>query len=251
MTKKLLIIFLSLGIISINPNSFLISFNEKFKTNLDISNFSLLPYAKAENGSFYFNLANKSLGKRDYKKAIEYGEKALNYYINNKIINKEYFLIHTTIGVAKLESGDNVGAIEILSRGIGISKDTYGFNLRGRAKLAIKDFEGAINDFTEAINYSAKDDKKNLLDLYPRRAWAYLLNGDFEKSIADYSNAISITPQTNYYLLRGFSRYQLGDYKGNCEDILNAEKIKNEYAYTEKLNIDFRKLKEDGKCALY
>ena len=211
-----------------------------------LTNFSLLPKVFAESGSEYFDKASNSLAKRDYQNAILYGQKGIDLFIKNgKQSDIKYSLIHTIIAVAKMESGDNKGAVDILTKSIAINPDTYSYSLRGMARQETKDYKGSIQDFTNAIKLYKGNDKKMKVDSYTKRGYVRLLSGDYKGAIQDYTVAIEIFPEASYYMLRGYNKYLTGDFRGNCEDIFMAEKIgtldQNE----------INKMKDNFKCLLF
>ena len=89
------------------------------------------------------------------------------------------------------------------------------------AKDKLKDFSGAIADYTKAI------------EIEPNYATAFHDRGitkgklkDFSGAIADYTRAIEIDP--NYataYFNRGVSKFYLGDMIGACKDARKAQAL--------------------------
>ena len=210
------------------------------------TNISFLPKVLAESGSEYFDKASNSLAKRDYQNAILYGQKGIDLFIKNgNQSDIKYSLIHTVIAVAKMESGDNEGAVDTLTKSIAINPDNYSYSLRGMARQETKDYKGSIQDFTNAIKLYKGDDKKMKVDSFTKRGYVRLLSGDYKGAIQDYTVAIEIFPEASFYMLRGYNKYLIGDYKGNCEDIFIAEKIgtidQNE----------INKMKDNFKCLLF
>ena len=211
-----------------------------------LANISLLPKVLAESGNYYFQQALEALEKKDYANAIFYGEKGLEYYRKrNKTKSPEYVGLLTLVGLAKMESGNLLGAIEDFEESVLISPDSYGYSLLGMAKEKAKDFEGAIEALTKSIEAYKGSDKEMILDLFKRRGFARLQHGDYEGAINDYSEAIKILPDASFYILRGYSKFLTGDFRGNCEDIFMAEKI----GTLDQNVID--KVKDDYKCLLF
>ncbi len=211
-----------------------------------LTNISLLPKVFAESANDYFEKANSSLAKKDYQSAIIYGEKGIDLFIKNgKESDIKYSLLQTIVAVAKMESGDNKGAVDILTKAIETNPDTYNYNLRGMARQETKDFKGSIEDFTNSLKLIKGSDKNMKLDLIQKRGYVRFISGDYTGAIQDYTNAIEIMPNASYYMLRGYNKYLTGDYKGNCEDIFMAEKIgtldQNE----------INKMKDNFKCLLF
>ena len=85
---------------------------------------------------------------------------------------------------------------------------------QGVEKYKVGNFQGAIDDYTRAI------------EINPQYAAAYQLRGssksilgDIQGAIADYTKVIEIDPQdANAYQLRGIAREKVNDLEGACRD---------------------------------
>jgi protein O-mannosyl-transferase len=92
------------------------------------------------------------------------------------------------------------------------------YNNRGNAKNNIKDFQGAIEDFTKAIEL-----KPNYVFAYNNRGNAYKTIGDPDKAIKDFNKAIELSPNTaEAYYNRGNSYYKNGDFEMAIENFNKA-----------------------------
>ena len=211
-----------------------------------LTNITLLPKVLAESGNYYLQQTYEAFKKEDNGSIIFYGEKGIEYYRKRKETKSpEYVSLLTFVGLAKMESGNFLGAIENFEESILISPDSYGYSLLGSAKEKAKDFEGAIEALTKSIEAYKGSDNKMILDLFKRRGFARLQHGEYKGAIDDYSEAIKIIPDASFYMLRGYSKFLTGDFRGNCEDIFMAEKIG-----TLDQNL-INKVKEDYKCLLF
>ena len=117
-------------------------------------------------------------------------------------------------GSDKAEKGDHDGAISDYTRAIEIDpqNDDAFFN-RGNSKVELKDYYGAISDYTRAIEIRPAD------DAYFNRGKAKSDLKDYKGSILDFSKAIEINPQyANAFKNRSISKENIGDIKGACED---------------------------------
>ena len=73
-----------------------------------------------------------------------------------------------------------------------------------------KDYEGAIEDFTKAINK-----RSSYLDAYYYRGVAKARLGDYESAIADYSIVLKMNKWDDGAALnRGRAKFSIGDYEG-------------------------------------
>ncbi|MEH2464591.1 tetratricopeptide repeat protein, partial [Nostoc sp.] len=122
-------------------------------------------------------------------------------------------------GNDKREKKDYQGAVEDYSQAIKINlnyADAY-YN-RGFARSALEDNKGAIEDYSQVIKINP-----NYADAYYNRGLARYALKDYKGAIEDYSQAIKINPNSYYaYTDRGLARYALKDYKGAIEDYSQA-----------------------------
>lgn len=116
--------------------------------------------------------------------------------------------------------------------------DTY--SLRGVSRYMLKNYQGAINDYTKAINL--KTHHKIIrtavgqpidFDFYNRGSSKFMID-NFEGAIEDYTKAIeilkgmrdtkigSVHPIENYYSYRGNARIKLGHFGDAIEDYTKA-----------------------------
>ena len=95
---------------------------------------------------------------------------------------------------------------------------------RGISKDDLKDYEGAIADFTKAIELDP-----DFATYYSNRGKDKIILKDYTGAIADYTKAIELNPSNaTYYSNRGLAKYRLNqnecpDFKkacelGNCEN---------------------------------
>ena len=102
------------------------------------------------------------------------------------------------------------------------------FFVKGKQKLKSLDFNGAIADFTKAIEL-----KSNYPDAYIKRAYARDGLEDYKGAINDYNKAIELHPDwTEAYLNRGFAKYYLRDFEGGCADFSKAGKLGDTTGYS-------------------
>ncbi|MCX6772056.1 MAG: hypothetical protein NTX79_08480 [Candidatus Micrarchaeota archaeon] len=99
--------------------------------------------------------------------------------------------------------------------------DALSYENRGFAKSRLKDYEGAIADYGEAIRLSPKD-----AGAFQNRGIDKLHLGDPKGAIEDCSMAISLDPfNADAYFNRGNVKQALGDKKGAKEDYLRAAEL--------------------------
>jgi lipoprotein NlpI len=129
-------------------------------------------------------------------------------------------------GDAKRAKGDFNGAITDYSKAIELKPDDYdAYNNRGIAKLDKRDFDGAVADCTKAI-----DLKPDLAIAYNNRGIAKTDKGDFDGAIADCTKAIAIKPDSvEAYNSRGIAKGHKGDFDGAITDYSKAIELKPDY----------------------
>ena len=90
-----------------------------------------------------------------------------------------------------------------------ITRETLAYNNRGNAKSDLQDYQGAIADYTKAIEINPQ-----LAPAYYNRGLAKYDLKDYQGAIADYSKAIEINPQyADAYYNRGLAKELVRDLK--------------------------------------
>ena len=97
-------------------------------------------------------------------------------------------------------------------------------NIRFRSaglKFDRGNYQGAIDDYTKAIEINPKYDLA-----YSNRGVARVKLGDTQGAIADYNKAIEINPQdAAHYYKRGTAKELVGDLEGACADWEEASSL--------------------------
>ena len=137
---------------------------------------------KKADGERYFDLGNQAMQKKDYVNAIYFFDKSLEY----------------------ISYGDN----------------TYAN--RAYCKGELKDFTGAINDYSKAINLNPH--KKHAW-VYNNRAYTYYLLMDYNKGLQDAHTALSLEKNANYFGMRANIYGMLFMYQSAINDFNEAIKI--------------------------
>ncbi len=136
----------------------------------------------------------------------------------------EDFLIR---GEEKYRKGDRQGAIEDFSQAIELNPNyVNAYYNRGIVRYILGDNKGAIADFNEVLRINP-----NLFQAYVNRGNARDDSGDSQGAIADYNEALRINPSdSKAYYNRGVTRSRLGDNKGAIADYNEALRINPNYA---------------------
>lgn len=96
---------------------------------------------------------------------------------------------------------------------LGYSQRVSEFMERGRAKYKKQDYQGAIADFTRAVEISP-----HYALAYYSRANAKIQSQDLEGALFDYTRAIANNPDADTYFSRGNLKARLQDYSGAIPD---------------------------------
>src|SRR6266496_3347586 len=105
-------------------------------------------------------------------------------------------------------------------------KEANGYNERGIAKGVKGDIDGAIADFTRAIELYPK-----YSTAYTNRGLAKKNKGDLDGAIADCNRAIELDPKdAGAYSNRGIAKQAQGDLKGAIADYTRAIELDPKYA---------------------
>ena len=122
----------------------------------------------------------------------------------------------------KFQKRDYAGAIEDLSRAIELDPKEYRiYGLRGAAKLEVGDWDGALLDYNKVIELNPS----NALG-YSGRASAKHRKNDLAGAIQDYSEALTRAPRTaDHWVNRGAVKLQNDDYPGAIADCKKALEI--------------------------
>lgn len=92
---------------------------------------------------------------------------------------------------------------------------------RAVAYVSQQQFQEAIADFSEALKITPKDPS-----IYERRAYVAMKMNDLDKALADYSEAIKLNPnEVRYYLLRSYIFETKGDLKNSMADTEKVLKL--------------------------
>jgi tetratricopeptide (TPR) repeat protein len=109
-------------------------------------------------------------------------------------------------------------ATEDCAEAIRMRQDAVFYYTRGRIYFGLEEYDKAIADYSEAIRIGSDSFKKKT-DLFVGRGLAYTMLNDYTKAIADFSEEIRLEPDDAYGLeLRAQMYHHLGEYVKAIED---------------------------------
>jgi tetratricopeptide (TPR) repeat protein len=127
-------------------------------------------------------------------------------------------------GNSKKKAKDFKGAIQDFTKAIEINpKYSSAYNNRGSARGSLSDFKNALADFNKAVEYDTLN-----VDAFFNRALVKAKLNDVKGSLKDFNRAIILNPANgDYYTKRGIARSLLGDQKGSCLDFAKGAELGN------------------------
>jgi tetratricopeptide (TPR) repeat protein len=125
-------------------------------------------------------------------------------------------------GIEKGKEGDLDGAIADFTRAVELNpKDDAPYYNRAQAKRLKKDAAGAIADYTRAIELGSTNPAA-----YNNRGNARAENNDRDGAIADYTHAIELKPDyARAYYNRAVAKKEKGDATGAAADFKRAQEL--------------------------
>jgi len=101
------------------------------------------------------------------------------------------------------------------------------YTSRGNAWGINGQYDKAISDFDEAIRLNPRDALT-----YVNRGHARYRKGDNDRAIADYGEAIRLNPlNANYYLQRGYTQFWLGRFDASWPDLTESLRLNTNQPY--------------------
>ena len=158
-------------------------------------------------------------------------------------------------GNAKAHKGDYDGAIGDYTRAIELNpQNCYSYCDRGMAKGQKGDLDGAISDFNQAIEINPRDCYS-----YYSRGYTKYLKGDLDGAITDDTQAIELNPRladadlADAYRNRGRAKGKKGDVDGAIADDTQAIEINPRYAdaYADRATVKEKKGDHEGALSDY
>ena len=248
--KKKLVLFSKLKSILVGDESLEFGYQD-FESRINSTNCCLKQMAKKEE---FFDEYNKYAG--ELEKLYNSGDFVNVIKICKKILKKnKYFyfanelIAHSNYGIKNYQEALDNYTITILKCNAAfedVNHDIYFY--RGMCKYFIDDFEGAIKDYSEAINRDTWSEESSY---YEFRGYCNDELGNLNEARIDYTKALEINlyKDADIYYARGIVSYKLDEYKYAIKDINLAIKKTNDkdekIKYKE--NLEIIKMEEKSK----
>ena len=185
-----------------------------------------IPPGTAVNGMLYWFMdfptfpvnLNISIGQDVFQFNIAIASKS--EFISNSKINEIGFYLNE--GLSKMKLNDFQGAIQDYNNAIVLdSKYALTYLSRGVANLKLENYHDAIKDFNKAIELNLKE-----ASVYFGRAKAKRYLQDYNGALSDFNKAIEINPNDeNMYYFRGLTKSYLKEYQEAIKDYNKAIEI--------------------------
>lgn len=130
-------------------------------------------------------------------------------------------------GVKKVQRKDYAGAFADLNQIIQLDPEYHkAYYERGNLYFTLGEYQAAIENYTQAIDLQPD---LYLIAYYRNRGLARTQIKDYQGAITDFSHALQINPRMGeIYQQRGDARSQLGDRQGAMEDYQKAANLRAE-----------------------
>lgn len=171
--------------------------------------------------------AEANFEKKNYSEALNNLDTIL-LKINPKNLDAWNFKGHV-----KQHTKDFKGAIDAFSRAIEIDAQNYpAFYDRGICKARSKDFDGALSDINRGM---AIDSAKKWIGYNNIAFFIKFEQKDYQGALTLFDEAIKLNPEFDYaYNNRGYAKLQLNDLKGARQDITKSLSLNDQNAYAYK-----------------
>ncbi len=157
-----------------------------------IEDYSLVLQYDSRNFNAYANMANAQYRKGDYSEALVSSNEAIHLSPENDSAHFLRGAINYYLNNYKEAIVDCTQAIRL-----GSSQLDRVYYIRANSRFKVKDIEGAIADYTEALEYD-----RYFLDALWERGEIYRRDDNFDLAIADYDQIIEINPEYVHAYIR-------------------------------------------------
>ncbi|WP_338760766.1 tetratricopeptide repeat protein [Bernardetia sp. ABR2-2B] len=235
-------------------------------------------FAQSESATSYIDKANEKIEKKEYKEALD----ILSFAISEMPDSMNLYSMRGSLFQAfKLYDKAILDYSLGIEKAYNLKNKAFFLSNRGEMKVYIMDYEGAYNDFIQAIetdstnldalnNLAAVCDEvnkpnetlkylnqvikvdSNYVPAYVNIGFKYQVMGKYQESIKFFDKAIKLAPNKPLgYSNRSYSKFKIGDIKEALEDVNYSIELfpTNSYAYKIRALILIEKNKLKKACA--
>jgi tetratricopeptide (TPR) repeat protein len=103
----------------------------------------------------------------------------------------------------------------------GFSQSAEDFNVAGLMKIQVKDYEGAVTAFDNAIKLDSTNDA-----YYFHRGLSKTLTHDYTNAIEDYSHSLDLKPNATVNYMRAIAEIEMKQYANAFDDLNKSFDLK-------------------------
>ena len=184
--------------------------------NFDAKNLQNVSVAYATSDeAHYMQLANSSMDKQNYNKAIEYFTKVIQ-------INPNNFEAYNGRGLAYLYMQNFNSSVENFTKSIQLNPNSpMAYSNRGISYAQLQKYPQALADFNKAIQLNPND-----FEPYNSRGTTYYILKNYNSAIQDFSKVIQLDPNNaDAYHSRGLCYKKLGQVTKAQADLAKAKQL--------------------------
>jgi serine/threonine-protein kinase len=140
----------------------------------------------------------KEVGDEGFRFSEEgHWEMAIQKYREAISMDPAFGLAYRNLGYALNRVGQFKEAVEVLTKAVSLTTQDAPlhriYDLLGFSKMSLKDYAGAVADFTSSLKYSANDPRVLI-----HRAEAHAQVGEFSKALQDLNRALRLEPANRH-----------------------------------------------------
>jgi tetratricopeptide (TPR) repeat protein len=235
-----------------------ISIGKQYSSALSIQKDILILFGTFISVPLYFYFRNKVFDEMSAIKTRSFISGLISYFITAVLVTVLAVIIipsnHDTAeeyfkkGTTKYDAKDFLGAIQDYTKAVEINPNlSEVYSARAAAKIKNKDYNGAIQDCNKILEL---DDKNSTA--YTTRGFIKNYISDYRGAILDFTKALDInTNDAKSYLGRSVAEYNISEYIKSVQDNSKALEINPNYAeaYFNRGVDKFKKGDKKGACS--
>lgn len=195
------------------------------------SYYSFSQHEDKKKGVEFMNSGGEKLRNKDTIGAIYDYTKAIESF--NDKNDGGLILVYHWRGSLKAALKDYRGAIQDLSKAIEIApKFVLSYIKLAEIQIELKDYSGAILNLSKLFDNYGTTEFMDKYKAYILRSQAKFYNGDYRGTISDINICIEYSPKEGIlYYMRGFSELSIGNKESGCNDLSKAGELGFSDAY--------------------